>query len=186
MFLSQRSCRDSSQRSFDHESGALPLSYPRSLATTWNAMGIISPRLSTFDMFIWRLPWIYCPGHSSGVQGTDRADRQRAGKSIYHKWLVARKSWSVEELEILVRTQSQGYLTINRLVETGVDRFPVCVFPGRTRNSHRRQSDEHWTSIRTVSKAACNIGNTYWDRDRVERIWAFPSTELFWTEPNSF
>ena len=66
---------------------------------------------------------MYCPGRSSGVQGNDRRADRQAGKAFTTSGLgLGRAAEVLRSLRHYMRTQSQGYLTINRLVETGVNR----------------------------------------------------------------
>ena len=109
---------------------------------------------------------VYCPVHA-GVEGNGRADRL-AGKATLTSGLLLGRSEVLKNLRQLPagtkpRTphhrSSGGERCGKRKHSTNVLE--------RTRECHR-QSNEHWNSFKG------NVGETVL-RDRVERIWAFPS-----------
>ena len=109
--------------------------------------------------------WVYCPGHS-GVKGNGRADRL-AGKAALTSGLLLGRSEVLMSLRHYLRAQSQGYHTIDRLEERGVER-------GSARRSSlkgRERDLVNQTNIGTLSNAT--LGKFL--SDRMERIWAFPS-----------
>ena len=117
------------------------------------------------DIYLPKLQWMYCPGHA-GVKGKDRADRL-AGKATFTSSLLFGRSEVLRSLRHYLRAQSQGRHTIDRMEERGVER-------GSARRSSlkgRERAIVNQTSIETVSKAT--LGKLL--RQRVERIWAFPS-----------
>ena len=129
--------------------------------------GMESPdwSMSMVDIHLRKLLWVYCPGHA-GVKGNDRADRL-AGKATLTSGLLLGRSEVLTSLRHYLWTQSQGYNTIDRLEETGVER-------GSARQSFlkgRERAIVNQTNTGTVSKATS--GKLL--RDGVERIWTFPS-----------
>ena len=71
------------------------------------------------DIHLRKLLWVYCPGHA-GVKGNDREDRL-AGKATLTSVLLLGRSLVLRNLRYYLRAQSQGYHTIDRLEERGVD-----------------------------------------------------------------
>ena len=110
-------------------------------------MGSPDCNVSMVDIHLLRLLWVYCPGHA-GVKGNDRADRL-AGKATLTSGLLLGRSEVLRSLRHYLWTQSQGYNTIDRLEETGVER-------GSARRSFlkgRERAIVNQTNIGTVSKA---------------------------------
>jgi len=110
--------------------------------------------------------WVYCTGHA-GVKGNDRADRL-AGKAAITSGLLLGRSEVLMSLRHYLRAQSQGYHTIDRLEERGVER-------GSARRSSlkgRERDLVNQTNIGTVSKST-SVGEIL--GHGVERKWAFPS-----------
>ena len=117
------------------------------------------------DIHLRKLLWVYCPGHA-GLKGNDRADRL-TGKATLTSALLLGRSEVLRSLSHYLRAQSQGHHTIDRLEERSVER-------GSARRSSlkgRERAVVNRTNIGTVSKAT--LGKLL--RDRMERIWAFPS-----------
>ena len=106
---------------------------------------------------VWVLP---------GVKGNDRADRL-AGKAALTSELLLGRFEVLRNLRHYLRAQKQGHHTIDRLEERGLER-------GTARRSSlnvRERAIINQTNIGTVLKAT--LGKRL--RDRVERVWAFPS-----------
>ena len=100
------------------------------------------------------------------MKGNDRADRL-VGKETLTSGLLLERSEVFRSLRHYRRAQSQGHYTIDLLEERGAER-------GSARLSSlkgRERAIVNQTNIGTVSKAT--LGKL--PRDRVERIWAFPS-----------
>ena len=98
--------------------------------------------------------------------GNDRADRL-AGKTLAMGSLLGR-SEVLRSLRHQLQAQSQGHHTIDRLEERGVER-------GSSRRSSLKGQERvivNQANIGTASKV--KLGKLL--GDRVERIWAFPST----------
>jgi len=85
-----------------------------------NGMGSPGWSVSVVDIYLRKLLWVYCPGHT-GVKGNDRADRL-AGKATLTSGLLLGRSEVVRSLRHYLRAQSQGHHTIDRLEERGVER----------------------------------------------------------------
>ena len=118
------------------------------------------------DIRLRNLLWVYCPGHA-GVKGNDQVDRL-AGKATLTSALLLGRSEVLMSLRHYLRAQSQGYHTIDRLEERGVER-------GSARRSFlkgRERDLVNQTNIGTVSKAT-SVGEIL--GHGVERKWAFPS-----------
>ena len=132
-------------------------------------------RIQYADFHLRKLLWVYCPGHA-GVKGNDRADRL-GGKATLTNGLLLGRSKVLRSLGHYLLAQSRGHHTIDCLEERGVER-------GSARRSSlkgRERAIVNQTNIGTVSKVT--LGKRL--RDGVERIWAFPSTEIpSWTELN--
>ena len=123
----------------------------------WNG----KPRLECVDgqIYLWKLLWVYCPGHA-GVKGNnDRADRL-AGKVTVTSGLLLGRSEVLKSLRHYLQAQSQGHHTIDRLEERGVE-------GGSARRSSlngRERAIVMQTKIGIVSKATLGM------RDGVQRI----------------
>ena len=123
-----------------------------------SGMGIPDCNVLMVDIHLLRLLWVYCPGHA-GVKGNDRADRL-AGKATLTSGLLLGRSEVLTSLRHYLWTQSQGYNTIDRLEETGVER-------GSARRSSlkgRERAIASQTNIGTVSKAT--LGKLPRERER--------------------
>ena len=121
-------------------------------------MGIPDCNVLMVDIHLLRLLWVYCPGHA-GVKGNDRADRL-AGKATLTSGLLLGRSEVLTSLRHYLWTQIQGYNTIDRLEETGVER-------GSTRRSSLKGRERVFasqTNIGTVSKAT--LGKLPRERER--------------------
>ena len=104
-----------------------------------------------------------CPGHA-GVKGNDRADRL-AGKATVTNGLLLERSEVLRSLGHYLRAQSQRLWLEERGVERGSAR--------RSSWKGREKAIVDQTNIGTVSKVT--LGKRL--RDRVERIWVFPSAD---------
>ena len=114
------------------------------------------------DIHLPKLLWVYCPGHA-GVKGNDWL----AGKATLTSGLLLRRAEVLRSLRHYLRAQSLGHHTIDRLEQTGVERRSAR----RSSLKGRERAIVNQTNIGTVSKATSGK----LPRDRVERIWAFPS-----------
>ena len=65
-----------------------------------SGMGSPDWNMSMVNVHLWKLLWVYCPGHA-GMKGNDRADTETGRQSNPHKWLAASRKRSVEKLETL-------------------------------------------------------------------------------------
>ena len=83
-------------------------------------MGSPDWTVSMVNIHLRRLLWVYCPGHA-GAKGNDRADRL-AGKATLTSGLLLGKSELLRSLRHYLQAQSQGYHTIDRMEERGVER----------------------------------------------------------------
>ena len=110
-------------------------------------MGSPDWTVSMVNIHLRRLLWVYCPGHA-GAKGNDRADRL-AGKATLTSGLLLGKSELLRSLRHYLQAQSQGYHTIDRMEERGVER-------GSARRSSLRGRERaivNQTNIGTVSNA---------------------------------
>ena len=122
-------------------------------------MGSPDWNVSTVDIHLRKLLWVYCPGHA-GVKGNDPDNTTLTGG------LLLGRSEVFRSLRHYMRAQSQAHHAINHLEETGVER-------GSARQSSLKGQERvivKQTNIRTVSKATLG-------RD-VDHIWAFPSAHI--------
>ena len=124
--------------------------------------GMGSPywNVSTVDIHLRKLLWVYCPGHA-GVKGNDRAD-SLPGKAAITSGLLLGRSEVLRSLKHNLRAQSQGHHTIDRMEDRSVER-------GSTRRSSlkgRERAIVNQTNIGTVLKAT--LGKLL--RDGVDRI----------------
>ena len=110
-----------------------------------SGMGSADWNVSTVDIHLRKLLWVYCPGHA-GVKGNSRADRL-AGKASLTNGLFLGRSEVLRSLRRYLPQQSQGHHTIDRLEERGVEEEALDDLPERTREGHR-QSDEHWNHFK--------------------------------------
>ena len=85
-----------------------------------SGMGSPDWNVSMVDIHLRKLLWVYCPGHA-GVKGNDRADRL-AGKATLTSGLLLGRFEVLRNLRHYERVQNQGYHTIDRLEERGVER----------------------------------------------------------------
>ena len=123
--------------------------------------------MSVFNIHLQNL-WMNCHGHA-GVKGNDQAERL-AGKATLTSSLLFGRSEVLRSLKHYLRAQNQGHHTIDRLEERGVER-------GSARRSSlkgRERAIVNQRDIGTVSKAM--LGELL--RDRMERMWAFPSAKI--------
>ena len=97
-------------------------------------------------------------------------EQRLAGKATLTGGLLLGRSEALKSLRDHLRAQSQGRHTIDRLEERSVERGSArrCSLKGRERAVVSQ------TNVGTVSKAT--MGKFL--RDGVERIWAFPNTEI--------
>ena len=82
-------------------------------------MGSPDWNLSVVDIHLWKLLWVYCPGHAV-VKGNDKADIV-VGKATLTSGLLLKIS-SVKELETLPAGTKPRHHTIDHLQERGVER----------------------------------------------------------------
>ena len=132
------------------------------MLATKNESGMGSPywNVSTVDIHLRKLLWVYCPGHA-GVKGNDRAD-SLLGKAAITSGLLLGRSEVLRSLKHNLRAQSQGHHTIDRMEDISVER-------GSARRSSlkgRERAIVNQTNIGTVLKAT--LGKL--QRDGVERI----------------
>ena len=125
------------------------------------------PRLESVDGRLppWKTP-VVVPPWTCRSEGK-RPSRQTGGQSSSNNGLLLGRSEVLRSLRHYLRAQSQGHHTVDRLEERGVER-------GSARRSSlkgRERAVVNRTNIGTVSKAT--LGKLL--RDRMERIWAFPS-----------
>ena len=80
-----------------------------------SGMGSPDWNVSTIDIHLRKLLWVYCPGHA-GVKRNDRADRL-AGKATLTSGLILGRSEVLRSLRHYLRAQSQGLHTTDRLEE---------------------------------------------------------------------
>ena len=109
-------------------------------------MGSPDWNVSMDDIHLWKLLWVYCPGHA-GLKGNDQADRQ-AGKTTLTNGLLLGRSKMLRSLIHYLWVQSQGHYTINCQEERGMER-------GSARQSSlkgRERAIFNQTNTGTVSK----------------------------------
>ena len=96
-------------------------------------------------------------GHA-GVRGTDRAD-SLAGKATITGGLRLGRPDVLRSLRHYLLAQGQGYHTIDRLEERGVEikRKSSMIFLERRRKGHR-QPDQHWNCFK--SRSVCQFVST--------------------------
>ena len=68
-------------------------------------MGSPDWNLSVVDIHLWKLLWVYCPGHAV-VKGNDKADIV-VGKATLTSGLLLRKSQVLRSLKHYLQAQSQ-------------------------------------------------------------------------------
>ena len=85
-----------------------------------SGMGSPDWNVSTVDIRLRKLLWVYCPGHV-GVKGNDRADRL-TGKAALTNGLRLGRSEVVRSSRYYLPAQSQGHHTIDHMEERGVKR----------------------------------------------------------------
>ena len=85
-----------------------------------SGMGSPDWTVSTVDIHLRKLLWVYCPGHA-GVKGNDGADRL-AGKATLISGLLLGRSEMPRSLRHYLRAQSQGHHTVDSLEERGEER----------------------------------------------------------------
>ena len=85
-----------------------------------SAIGSPDWNVSMADIHLRKLLWVYCLGHAE-VKGNDRADRM-ACKAVLSSDLLLERSEVSRSLRHYLWAQSQGYQTIDRLEERGVER----------------------------------------------------------------
>ena len=114
--------------------------------------------------------------HVHPLQGNDRADKL-VGKATLTCGLLLRRYEVLRSLRYYLQVKSQGHHTIDCLEERGMER-----------GSARRSSLKGWEKaiidqMNTGTVLKGTLGKLL--RDRVERIWAFPSTQIPpWTKLN--
>ena len=92
-----------------------------SVRSPWKIkMGSPDWNLSLADIHLWKLLWVYCPGHA-GVRGNDKADIV-VGKATLANGLLLGKSQALRSLKHYMQAQSQGHHPIDHLQERGVER----------------------------------------------------------------
>ena len=147
-----------------------------SVRSPWKIeMGSPDWNLSLADIHLWKLLWVYCPGHA-GVKGNDKADIV-VGKATLANGLLLGKSQALRSLKHYMQAQSQGHHPIDHLQERGVERESAW---WSFLNGWER-AIVNQMNIWTVSKA--KLGKLL--RGQMEHIQVFPSTEIpSWAELN--
>ena len=124
-----------------------------------SGMGSPDWNVSTVDIHLRKLPWVYCPGHA-GVKGNDPDNTTLTGGLLLGRSEVFRR------LRHYMWAQNQAHHAINRLEERDVERGSAI----QSSLKGQERAIGKQTNIRTLSKAT--LGR------EVEHIWAFPSAHL--------
>ena len=85
-----------------------------------SGMGSPDWNVSMVDIHLWKLLWVYCPGHA-GVNGNAKHCRL-AGKSTLTSGLFLGRSEVLRSLRHYMQAQSQGHHNIDHLEDRGMER----------------------------------------------------------------
>ena len=136
-----------------------------------SGMGCTDWHTAMHSLWLQRLLWIYCPGHTR-VSGNERADRL-ASAADFTSGLQLGRAEVLRGLRNFLNTDRPEHQSTDRLKERGVEK-------GSGRHSSLQGQEQCvQPNLGTVSRT------TLWRllRDGVEHVWAFPSTTMpSWAE----